>query len=394
MTELNSRVGAKAHQVNPLVLSEPDGKAVLSAAGLTVPRGVVIAAKEATALQVLDLNFPVAVKAVSSRLVHKSDQGGVLLNIASVEDVRAACRTIQAALTGTNLDGFLIEEMAPSGHELIVGGLQDEQFGPVIMIGLGGIFTEIFSDTSFRICPVTRTDAVQMLDSLQAAPLLAGARGGVRASRQAIIDVLLNLGGENGLLLQDQQNIHELDINPLIVSQTGAVAADARIVIAPDPNPIRAIARAPIDSETIRAQFEPLFNPAGIAVAGASAKARNRANIFVDQLLSYGFARERLYIIHPTAKNVDGIPAYASFSKLPAPVDYAYIAVPAARVPALLDDAAGFVKFAHVISSGFAEIGQNTLQDELVSASRRANVRVLGPNCNGGHSPRGKLTFC
>ena len=394
MTDKISSPGTVARSPDRNVLSEPEGKARLAAAGLVVPRGAIFSVSDAETLADLGLNFPVAVKAVSRSLAHKSESGGVVLNVTSMGDVRAACRTIQSKFGGTDLDGFLVEEMAPPGHELIVGGLRYQQFGPVIMVGLGGVFTEVFGDTSFRICPITRGDASEMLDDLQAAPVLAGARGGITACREAIIDALLRLGGETGLLLGHEPTIDELDINPLIVSASGAVVADTHIVTTSEAVSSPRHGRGAKTSDALMEEFKPLFNPATVAVAGASAKARNRANVFIDQLLSYGYERENLYAIHPTAKSIDGVPAYSSISELPGIVDYAYIAVPAARVAALLDDASGRVKFAHVISSGFAEVGETALQDELVRAAERADVRVLGPNCNGGHSPRGKLTFC
>ena len=122
--------------------------------------------------------------------------------------------------------------MAPAGQEMVVGGLRDPEFGPLVMAGLGGIFVEVLADVSFRICPITRLDAEEMLDDLKGAAILKGARGRKPVSREAIIDVLLKVGGEGGLLMQHAADIKEADINPLIVSDTGAVACDARFILA------------------------------------------------------------------------------------------------------------------------------------------------------------------
>ena len=140
--------------------------------------------------------------------------------------------------------------------------------------------------------------------------------------------------------------------------------------------------------------FQPLFRPRNIAVIGASATRRTRSNTVMDQILRYGFDRSKLYPIHPTATEIDGLPAYASLRDTPEPVDYAYVAIPAPRVPELIAGARDRLRIAHVTSSGFAEFGRPDLQDELVAAAREAGARIIGPNCNGGHSPRGKLTFC
>jgi acyl-CoA synthetase (NDP forming) len=121
--------------------------------------------------------------------------------------------------------------MAPAGLEVVIGGLRDPQFGPLVMVGLGGILVEVLADVSFRICPIARIDAEEMLDELKGTALLRGARGRKPASREAIIDALLRIGGEDGLLLRHAQDIAEADINPLIVSDEAAVAVDARFVL-------------------------------------------------------------------------------------------------------------------------------------------------------------------
>lgn len=374
-------------------LSEADGKSVLEAAGITVPKGTVVRALDDIDNACASLAFPVAVKGVSPDLIHKSDAGAVRLNIASSSDVRNACTDIAAAVGDAGLEGYLIEEMAPPGHEVIIGGVIDPQFGPVIMVGLGGIFVELLADVAFRICPIERADADAMLRELKALPLLDGARGGRIASREAIIDALLRIGGNNGLLYRDRNEIAEIDINPLIVSADSAIAADVRIVLSETPRSVdsASAARSP---EQIQALFRPLFAPRSIAVIGASANRRTRSNTVIDQILGYGFDREKLYPIHPTAQEIDGLRAYPSLQDTPEPVDYAYVAISAAGVPELLSSARGRLAFAHVTSSGFAEFGRQDLQDELVAAAQEAGIRVIGPNCNGGHSPRGKLTFC
>jgi len=113
----------------------------------------------------------------------------------------------------------------------VIGGLRDPQFGPMVMVGLGGVFVEVLGDVAFRICPIARLDAEEMLDDLKGAALLRGARGRRPVSREAIVDVLLKVGGENGLLMTHAEDIAEMDINPLIVSEHAAVAVDARFVL-------------------------------------------------------------------------------------------------------------------------------------------------------------------
>ncbi|HSF20897.1 MAG TPA: acetate--CoA ligase family protein, partial [Burkholderiales bacterium] len=151
----------------------------------------------------------------------------------SAADVGDALRAMmrRPAIENARIDGFLLEEMAPAGVELVVGGLRDPQFGPLVMVGLGGVFVEVLADVAFRICPITRLDAEEMLDELKGAALLGGTRGRKPVSRDAIVDVLLKVGGERGLLMTHGEDIAEADINPLIVSEQGTVAVDARFVL-------------------------------------------------------------------------------------------------------------------------------------------------------------------
>lgn len=214
-------------------LDESAGKALLAGHGIRVPQSRVAKGIAGVDAAMDGLQFPVVVKVMSPDILHKSDAGGVKVNLRSAAEVKAAIEGMLAApkIKGARIDGFLVEEMAPAGHELVIGGLRDPQFGPLVMVGLGGIFVEILKDVSFRLCPIARIDAEEMLDELKGAAILKGARGGKPASRGAIIDVLLKIGGEDGLLLKHAADISEADINPLIVSDTAAVAVDARFIL-------------------------------------------------------------------------------------------------------------------------------------------------------------------
>lgn len=215
-------------------LDEIAGKRLLTAYGVAVPESVMISGADQAARALEALTAPVAVKVMSPDILHKSDAGGVKVGLRTAAEVRDAVRAMMAspAIGAARVDGFLIEEMAPPGQEVVVGGVRDPQFGPLVMVGLGGVFVEVLADVAFRICPVTRLDAVEMLGELRGAAVLKGARGRKAVSLDAIIDVLLKMGGEGGLLMNHAADIKEADINPLIVSESGAVAVDARFVLA------------------------------------------------------------------------------------------------------------------------------------------------------------------
>ncbi len=224
---------SEARTAKRATLDEFAGKRLLASFGISVPESRVVQDAGAAAAACGDLKPPLVLKILSPDLPHKSDAGGVIVGLRGADEAGDAVRAMmrRPAIENARIDGFLLEEMAPAGVEVVVGGLRDPQFGPLVMVGLGGVFVEVLADVAFRICPITRLDAEEMLDELKGAALLRGARGRKPVSRAAIVDVLLKVGGERGLLMTHGEDIAEADINPLIVSEHGAVAVDARFVL-------------------------------------------------------------------------------------------------------------------------------------------------------------------
>lgn len=225
---------AAARAQGRTALDESSGKQLLACFGIAVPKSIVVSDPRDVANRLAALNPPFAAKVMSPDILHKSDAGGVAINLQSAAEVEHALAEMKAApqIRNARVDGYLIEEMAPPGHELVVGAVRDPDFGPLVMVGLGGIFVEVLADVAFRICPIARIDAEEMLAELKGAAILTGARGRRPASHAAIIDVLLKLGGNNGLMMRHGDDLKEADINPLIVSESGAVAVDARFILA------------------------------------------------------------------------------------------------------------------------------------------------------------------
>ncbi len=229
-----ARIIASARAQNRSALDEAAGKQLLASFGVSVPKSVVVGSAAAVAAGLGALRPPFAAKVMSPDILHKSDAGGVRVNLQDAAEVVRAidAMAVLPQIANASIDGYLIEEMAPPGQEVVIGAVRDPQFGPLVMVGLGGIFVEVLADVAFRICPITRLDAHDMLTELKGAAILDGARGRQPASREAIVDVLLKIGGENGLLMQHAEDFREADVNPLIVSESGAVAVDARFVLA------------------------------------------------------------------------------------------------------------------------------------------------------------------
>jgi acyl-CoA synthetase (NDP forming) len=228
-----SELIAEARAAKRAALDELAGKRLLASFGIPVPKSLLVQDATAAAAACDKLKLPLVLKVVSPDILHKSDAGGVKVGLANAHEVEEAVRAMmkRPAIENARIDGFLLEEMAPAGLEIVVGGLRDPQFGPLVMVGLGGIFVEVLADVSFRICPIARLDAEEMLDELKGAALFRGARGRNPVSREAVVDVLLKVGGEKGLMMTHGDDIAEADINPIIVSEHAAVAVDARFVL-------------------------------------------------------------------------------------------------------------------------------------------------------------------
>lgn len=378
-----------ALKTNREALDEQSGKALLSAFGIRTPRSVLARDAADAERAAADLTPPLVVKVVSPDILHKSDAGGVALRLDGPVAVRAAVDAMASkpAMRNARLEGWLVEEMVSPGRETVVGGLRDPQFGPMIMVGLGGVFVEVLRDVSFRICPIGRSDARAMINELKGRALLSGVRGDAAVDEEALIDVMLTVGGENGLLMKHADAVSELDINPVIVSASGAVAVDARVLLF-------ASARAtPSEQQDPLTTFRPLFEPRTIAVLGASTKDVAIANTFIRRMKAFGYEGQ-IYPIHPTAAEIEGLTAYPDLASTPEIVDYAYVAIGAARIPDTLALANGRCRIGQVISSGFGEVEEGkALEADLLAKARGAGMRVIGPNCLGTYSPRGRLTF-
>jgi acyl-CoA synthetase (NDP forming) len=376
-------------------LDEKAGKALLDTFGIRVPKSIVVTGAEGIVSALGALTPPFAVKVVSHEILHKSDSGGVTLNVLDVAGVAQAIAAMakKPGIAGKGIDGWLVEEMVPAGREIVIGGLNDPQFGPMIMVGLGGIFVEVLKDVSFRVCPIAETDARDMIAQLKGAPLLDGVRGEAVVDKQALIDIILKVGGADGLIMKTSGSIAEIDINPVIVSPRGAVAVDARFILSAHEATSNGKAAPPDQSTSALTRFRPLFEPKTVAVLGASTRDVAIANTFIRRMKAFGYAGQ-IYPIHPSAPEVEGLRAFTSLGSTPDPVDYAYIAIGAERIPGAIEEANGRCRIAQVISSGFAEVeGGTALEHALVEKAHAAGVRVLGPNTLGTYSPRGGLTF-
>jgi acetyltransferase len=228
------RILKRHHRLKQLQLGEASAKKILKAYHFNVPMGDK-AENADHAVEIAEkIGYPVAMKIISPDIVHKSDMGGVKLNLSSPEELRDAfdlmMMRIREKMPDADLEGVYVEKMCNKGREVILGMTRDPQFGPMLMFGLGGIFVEVMKDVTFHIAPITSEEAMQMLEGTRSFELLKGARGQASVDISAIAESLQRISQ----LVTDFPQILEMDINPFMVGKIGeeSIAADARIRIA------------------------------------------------------------------------------------------------------------------------------------------------------------------
>ncbi len=224
-------VVSRARAEGRTLLSEVEAKDALREAGVSVTLTTLATTPEDAAKQAVAAGFPVVLKVVSPDISHKSDAGGVKLNLKSEDEVRAAYAAIVESCTrhvpGAKIAGVAVQHMAPQGTEVIVGMTTDPQFGPVMMFGLGGIMVEVLKDVSFRVVPLEEKDADQMIGEIKGKPVLDGVRGQPPADLAALRNTIMSVSR----FVEAHPEVRELDLNPVFAYPDGAIAVDARIVI-------------------------------------------------------------------------------------------------------------------------------------------------------------------
>ena len=224
---------ATARAEGRTLLSEVESKQLLRAAGISVTEArLATSASEAAAIAG-ELGFPVVLKIISKDIAHKSDVGGVVLGLESASAVRRAyaemLERVKTAAPKAAIEGVSVQQQAAPGTEVIVGATTDPQFGPVMMFGLGGVFVEVLKDVAFRIVPLERRDARQMIREINGFPILQGVRGQKGADLKALEKLVMDVSK----FVWKRRDIAELDLNPVLAYPDGAIAVDARIVLTP-----------------------------------------------------------------------------------------------------------------------------------------------------------------
>ncbi len=367
---------------------------VCTAYGIAFPEQG-IAKSRAQARSVAErIGYPVVAKIDSPDILHKTDAGGVILGIDSGEALEAAYDRLVALAANhapsAAVNGVLVQRQAgdeAGSQEVIVGAATDPVFGKLVAFGLGGVLVEVMGEVTFRLAPVTEDEAAAMLDDIAGAAVLDGVRGAQGVDRDALARLIVNVGR----LVTDCPEIHELDLNPVFASARGACAVDARILLQEPAEP-----RFRPDQGDILAAMRRIMQPDAVAVIGASAEDGKIGNSVMKNLIDGGY-EGALYPIHPKADVILDHRCHASVIDVPGDIDIAIFCIPARFVAGVLAEC-GRKKIpgAILIPSGFAEVGEQALQDEIVAVARENGVRLMGPNIYGYYYTHKDLcaTFC
>lgn len=361
------------------VIPEHECKSILQKYGVPTPAGVFVQTVEEAVRFADKQGYPLALKALSPTLLHKTEMKAVFLNISSSAELKNDFEQIRTGFQKRNeeLQGILVEEMVQTGAEFIVGVQDDPNFGPVIMLGTGGLLIDMLDDVTFRMLPVNREDVREMIAELKGKLFLKGYRGAPALNEEAFTDVVLNIG-RLGL---DAAGLYEsMDYNPIVVTAERAVALDAKIILPRSANTCGLSQDQP-DTTNI----DKFFEPGTVALIGASTIPDKIGYVVADSMINHEFTGT-VYPITRGGKEIFGRKSFESLRDLPEKVDLAVVVVGLALVPEILQQCRELnIPAVLIISGGGKELGgeQAELEKEIQLKAREYGIRVIGPNCIG-----------
>jgi acetyl coenzyme A synthetase (ADP forming)-like protein len=376
-------------------LSAPEAKLVADAYGIPTPGEGLATTAEGAAGLAAEIGFPVVLKIVSPDILHKTEAGGVVVGVDSAEAATSAYEKIVANAkaydANASITGVQVQKMLVTGgdvQEVIVGAVTDQTFGKIVAFGLGGVLVEVLKDVTFRLAPTSPDEARSMIEGIGAHEMLNGVRGAKPVDKEAIAQIITKLSD----LVEDFPQFAEVDLNPVLAGPDGATAVDFRIIV-------DAEAGKPVErytQEQIQTAMTRIMKPRAVAVIGASNEDGKIGNSVMKNLVNGGYQGD-IYPVNPKGGEVLGLKAFPSITDIPGDVDVAVFAVPAKFVGGALEQCGQKgVAGAILIPSGFAETGEQELQDEVVAIAKKHNVRILGPNIYGYYYLPENLcaTFC
>ena len=369
------------------VITEELAKSILEEYDVTVPQYALATSEDEAVDAANKMGYPLVMKIVSPKILHKTDVGGVKVGIQNAETVKETFSDMYGRLSKTDdrVKGVLLEKMVPKSVELIVGIQNDPQFGPVIMAGLGGIMTEIMKDVAFRMLPITEADAISMLDELKGAALLDGFRGSEPIDKGMVAQMLVKIGN---MAVDNADYINSIDFNPVVVYPDSYNVVDAKIILNDE------IRKGSIsEAKPNKEYMEEFFTPRSIALVGASSSKGKIGNSILDSLVNYDF-KGKVYPINPKVDKIFGLKCYPSIIDVPDEVDLVVVSIDLSRAPTILRDCAK--KGVHsvvIVSGGGKELGgeRAEYEAEVRRLSAKYSIRIIGPNCIGMFNAANRL---
>jgi acetyltransferase len=361
-------------------LSERDSKAMLAEFGVPIAPERLVDGPAAAGDAADELGYPVVAKLNGDAIAHKTERGLVRLRLADRRSVEAATADLLSAATPADGEvSVLVAPMISGNRELIAGVVRDPQFGPTVMLGVGGILAEAVADVVFRPAPLDAVTAAEMVDDLSTQKLLGPFRGEAAVDRGQLVELLVGLGR----LADERSDVASVDINPVIVQPDGRlVAVDGLVELGADGDAPRAASRP----RPTAAQFRALFDPRGVLVTGASTHPGKFGFVSLHNLLAAGYAGG-VYGTNLKGEQVLGITTVADIADLPDnAIDLVFVCTPAAANPDLLRAcAAKGITAAFLTSAGYGEAGDEgrIAEAELVALADELGILLAGPNGQG-----------
>jgi acyl-CoA synthetase (NDP forming) len=376
-----------AGAVGRTALTEIESKRLLEAAGITTAMAEPARTADEAVAAALRTGIPTVLKVLSPEISHKSEVGGVMLQLRSEQEVREAFDQIRRNLAEhspqARFDGVSVQAMAPPGVELIIGVVRDPRFGPLVLAGLGGVFVEVMRDTAVRLAPIDADEARTMLAQLRGRAILSGTRGSQPIDLEAVVGLIVTVSQ----LVSQRHEINELDLNPVVVYPAGLKVLDARILLGD-----RADSdwRADANWQRRRDNLKRGLEARTVAVIGDK---RMGGYMWLRALKRF---TGKLYSVQIDPNEIPGIEAmgitnFKSLAEVPQPIDYAVSAVPRQVAPRILQDCVdNHVAAIGFFTSGFSETTEELgirLERQLKEIALAADVALVGPNCMGLYNP-------
>ena len=361
------------------VITEESSKKILADYGIKVPPYALVTTPSEAEKKATEIGFPLVAKVVSPEILHKTDVKGVKVGIKSGSEAEAVFSEMYDRLSKQyQIKGILLEKMVPPGVEIIIGLQNDAQFGPVLMVGLGGIFTEVFQDVSFRVLPINENDAEEMLKDLKGSKLLKGFRGSEAIDIGVLKDALMNIGR---LGIDLAPYFESVDFNPVILYPRDYCVVDAKIIL-----------RDSINSDTISmakpnsTYMDLFFNAKSIALIGASPEVGKIGNSVLESLVKHDY-KGKVYPVNAKGyPEILGIKSYKNLEDISDPIELVVVTVDLRFVPDLLrTSGAKGIHNMVIISGGGKELGgeRAAIEQQVKELSSNLGIRIIGPNCIG-----------